>query len=406
MRAHVRVSRHAAPPVCRASFTMGDPFTARPAFMSATDGSASRAPRRSGVTAPRVSWGEVLDPAGCPVVLPSLNTSVTAGGTASHSTPSGAARSLASPASSGVRRVRDRLEDASDEGRPERYRATSGSEAGLELIPQQANLTEVYGFVAWITTIMALVGFFLWAFLPEHMLHYFGVTYYPNRYWSLAVSAVIIMIVATYGTLYAAVGMANNPHIDSFDALSDGYSRVWHHAHTLAQQRRAALPPAAPPQPQVLDEEAVDATAVTHRAAMRRNRTQSDVASDEAALLRGNVAPVRPLPAGVLATLLPCEADARAVGALKMVRSISVPSRVAKLAPLSGASGAARRATSVRPTSSGASGATAGTTAVASAGTPDIADLPVTVMNRLQFFVTPAVLRRVFVRQNTVPSHA
>ncbi|RYG43651.1 hypothetical protein EON68_00045 [archaeon] len=374
-----------------------------------TEGGAPRAPRRSGVVAPRVSWGgDLRDPsAGCVVVPPAAGTFTATGSVASNCTPGSAARGLASPAASGVRRVRDRLEDAGEEGRPERYRATSGSEAGLELIPQQANLTEVYGFVAWITTIMALVGFFLWAFLPEDTLHYFGVTYYPNRYWSLAASAVIIMLVATYGLLYAAVGMANNPHIDSFDALSDGYSRVWHHAHTLAQQRRAALPPAAPAHPPTaaVDEAAVDAAAVSRRAAMRRNRTQSDVASDEAALLRDSVAPVRPLPAGVLATLTPGEGDAPAVGSLKMVRSMSVPSRVAELPSLSGTSGAARRATSVRPAGSSVGGATAGAAAFAS-GTPDIADLPVTVINRLQFFVTPAVLRRAIVRQDAVASHA
>lgn len=111
--------------------------------------------------------------------------------------------------------------------RSERYRTTSGSEVGIELDPQQAKVVEVYGFVGWIVAYAALTGYILWAYLPESVLHSIGVTYYPDRYWAVAAPSMLLMLVMFYTTIYGLIGMANNPHVDSFDCLVDGYSK--HH---------------------------------------------------------------------------------------------------------------------------------------------------------------------------------
>lgn len=111
--------------------------------------------------------------------------------------------------------------------RSERYRTTSGSEVGIELDPQQAKVVEVYGFVGWIVAYAALTGYILWAYLPESVLHSIGVTYYPDRYWAMAAPSMLLMLVMFYTTIYGLIGMANNPHVDSFDSLVDGYSK--HH---------------------------------------------------------------------------------------------------------------------------------------------------------------------------------
>jgi hypothetical protein len=128
--------------------------------------------------------------------------------------------------------------------RGERYRTTSGSEVGLELDPHRAKVVEVYGFVGWVVTYAALAAYILWAYLPESVLHNIGVTYYPDRYWALAAPAMLLSLVMTYASIYGLIGLVSNPHVDSFDSLSDGYSK-----HFVLPAPSAAAAAAAAPGP-------------------------------------------------------------------------------------------------------------------------------------------------------------
>ncbi len=40
----------------------------------------------------------------------------------------------------------------------------------------------MYGFVLWLTTFVTYGLFLLWAFVPDRILHWVGVTYYPAKY--------------------------------------------------------------------------------------------------------------------------------------------------------------------------------------------------------------------------------
>jgi phosphatidylinositol glycan class P protein len=41
---------------------------------------------------------------------------------------------------------------------------------------------EFYGFVAWTSTYLLFIIFVLWAFLPDSVIIWLGITFYPNRY--------------------------------------------------------------------------------------------------------------------------------------------------------------------------------------------------------------------------------
>lgn len=114
---------------------------------------------------------------------------------------------------------------AAGSGRRSSYRATSGSEVGLELDPQAAKVVEVYGFAGWIATFVGWSAYMVWAYLPESVMRAAGVTYYPNKYWASAAPALLVSLVCVYGLIYGAIGLLNNPHITSWTALSDGYSK-------------------------------------------------------------------------------------------------------------------------------------------------------------------------------------
>lgn len=116
-------------------------------------------------------------------------------------------------------------------------RATSGSEIGLELDPQTTKVIEVYGFVGWISTFLAYIGYLLWAYLPESLLHEIGVSYYPNKYWALAAPAMLLLSVISYSTIYGSIGFFVNPHLNSYETLDDHYSKPF----TLLSARSASI---------------------------------------------------------------------------------------------------------------------------------------------------------------------
>ncbi|KAL5204788.1 hypothetical protein ABZP36_009659 [Zizania latifolia] len=43
-------------------------------------------------------------------------------------------------------------------------------------------ISEAYGFVGSITTIIAMAIYLIWAYTPERCLHSVSITYYPSRY--------------------------------------------------------------------------------------------------------------------------------------------------------------------------------------------------------------------------------
>lgn len=53
---------------------------------------------------------------------------------------------------------------------------------------------EYYGFVLYLASTIAFLIYILWSYLPSPFLHALGVTYYPNRWWSLAIPAWIVML--------------------------------------------------------------------------------------------------------------------------------------------------------------------------------------------------------------------
>ena len=54
-------------------------------------------------------------------------------------------------------------------------------------------LVEIYGFVSWVGSFLVYLLFLIWTYVPEKILHSFGIYYYPDKSWALAISSVICM---------------------------------------------------------------------------------------------------------------------------------------------------------------------------------------------------------------------
>ncbi|KAK5071191.1 hypothetical protein LTS08_000171 [Lithohypha guttulata] len=73
---------------------------------------------------------------------------------------------------------------------------------------------EYYGFVLYLASSLAFVMYILWAYLPSPFLHALGITYYPDRWWALAIPAWIVMLLiyiyvalACYNVEYLTLGL-------------------------------------------------------------------------------------------------------------------------------------------------------------------------------------------------------
>ncbi|XP_073312018.1 phosphatidylinositol N-acetylglucosaminyltransferase subunit P-like [Primulina huaijiensis] len=86
-------------------------------------------------------------------------------------------------------------------------------------------LSEVYGFVGSITTVVATAIFIVWAYFPDHWLHSMGIYYYPNRYWALAVPTYLIVTIVLAIGFYIGLNFLATPPPTSLSSIFDEFSR-------------------------------------------------------------------------------------------------------------------------------------------------------------------------------------
>ncbi|GJN01312.1 hypothetical protein PR202_ga18569 [Eleusine coracana subsp. coracana] len=79
--------------------------------------------------------------------------------------------------------------------------------------------SEVYGFVGSITTVIAIAVYLAWAYTPEPWLHSLGITYYPSKYWALAVPSFVIVAVALSMAIYMGFNFLATPPPTSFNTI-------------------------------------------------------------------------------------------------------------------------------------------------------------------------------------------
>ena len=52
--------------------------------------------------------------------------------------------------------------------------------------------------------------YLLWSYLPSPFLHQLGIYYYPNRWWSLAIPAFLVMVIVY---IYVALALYNTEYL-------------------------------------------------------------------------------------------------------------------------------------------------------------------------------------------------
>jgi len=100
--------------------------------------------------------------------------------------------------------------------------APLASHPPLSVHETRSRAPEFYGFVAWTTTAFCSVVYVLWALLPDELIVYTGIDWYPNREWAIFIPAwSIIVILLTYFT-YWALAISDTPSFHDLSTITDG----------------------------------------------------------------------------------------------------------------------------------------------------------------------------------------
>ncbi|KAI0659704.1 PIG-P, partial [Cubamyces menziesii] len=85
---------------------------------------------------------------------------------------------------------------------------------------------EFYGFVAWASTYLLFVLYLLWAFLPDEYILALGVSWYPNREWSLLIPAYGMTLVLLTYVAYFALALAGTPSFSDMSTITDSKAHL------------------------------------------------------------------------------------------------------------------------------------------------------------------------------------
>ncbi|KAI7828051.1 PIG-P-domain-containing protein [Gamsiella multidivaricata] len=87
---------------------------------------------------------------------------------------------------------------------------------------------EYYGFVLYLVSGITYAMYLGWAYLPKEVLDSMGITYYPSKYWSLALPIWLFVLIIYLYIAFFAINLYNTAPFDSFQTITDEHANPFH----------------------------------------------------------------------------------------------------------------------------------------------------------------------------------
>ncbi|EPZ36247.1 PIG-P-domain-containing protein, partial [Rozella allomycis CSF55] len=97
---------------------------------------------------------------------------------------------------------------------------------------KDSTLFEFYGFMIYLVSYVAFFIYLAWAILPESVLHSMGITYYPDKYWAIALPVFFISLIPFIYLMLFSWNLMNTPPLNSENVLTDEYAYLADHIVT------------------------------------------------------------------------------------------------------------------------------------------------------------------------------
>lgn len=94
-----------------------------------------------------------------------------------------------------------------------------------EHTPAPTYARSLYGFFMYIFSNITLFIYCAWAFLPDDVLHYFNIYYYPQKYWSVAIPIQFLLALTFFALfIYPSANLILSVSTDNIRTISDSHS--------------------------------------------------------------------------------------------------------------------------------------------------------------------------------------